>query len=263
MVGSMLPAPQHVGHPHPFVSSAAPPTNLFCAWGQSQTSRPARAQSAAMSPRGTRRSLEEDDDDIGADVEEGSSSAHDGDDLDEGEDAGENESTIGGPASGSTKSSVTSKAKAKAKSRGGKANPSSASGRGGNRGGGRPNKVKAGMKWCGACNKTLGIELFPVGSAFCHADRQAVQNLAYASKTQSQLGWWESVKNNPKKLQKVVKYYHDNCGRSPADGKRKATFKVAAYEEYVRQEDRAHSPSSFRRLHLIRPCVCAASHISS
>lgn len=101
--------------------------------------------------------------------------------------------------------------------------------------GGRPKRAKAGMKRCYACNKDLPIDQFPLGSAHCSNDRQPVQNLASAAKAQGQDTWWAEVIQDPKKLQKVVKAYHQQCPK--VDGKKRAPFKVLTYIEYVRQEE--------------------------
>lgn len=100
---------------------------------------------------------------------------------------------------------------------------------------GRPAKSKAGMKWCSACNRTLPLDKFPSGSAHCANDRQAVQNIAHAARGQNQHEWWEETLKDTKKLQKVVKAYHQQCPR--LEGKKRAPFKVLAYVEYCRQEE--------------------------
>lgn len=171
-----------------------------------------------------------DDDLMNEDLEGGSVSAEDL--ADEAEDNAS--STIGSFAPstsvGSGHGRATAKGKAKAKAKG-LAEPS---GTGGTRCG-RPAKVKAGTKWCKACNKTLPIEQFPAGSAYCHLDKQAVQNIAHAAKSQGEGQWWANILDNPKKLQKVVKHYSQSCGIGPT--KKKSGFKVAAYKEYLKQED--------------------------
>ena len=100
---------------------------------------------------------------------------------------------------------------------------------------GRSKRAKAGVKRCPACNKDLVIDQFPVGSAHCSNDHQPVQNLASAAKAQGQDAWWAEVKRDNKKLQRVVKAYHQQCPR--VDGKKRALFKVLTYIEYVRQQE--------------------------
>ena len=96
-------------------------------------------------------------------------------------------------------------------------------------------KVKVGQKWCAGCNKTLDISVFPNNSAHCADDKRAVDNIYNTAVASNKLKWWMEVKNNPKKLQKVVRQYHVQCPK--VEGKRRAAFRVLEYIEWCYQEE--------------------------
>lgn len=123
---------------------------------------------------------------------------------------------------------------------------------------GRPKKAKLGMKRCPACNKDLPIDQFPVGSSMCSNDKQPVQNLTYAAKAQGQDTWWAEVMRDNKKLQRVIKAYHQQCPK--VDGKKRVPFKVLTYIEYVRQEELVIKDEQYEMMDLRKWIVWHGKH---
>ena len=104
--------------------------------------------------------------------------------------------------------------------------------------GGAPNKDKtAGKKQCKGCMRQLGFDEFPPGSAYCHPDKVATQNLANAAKVQGEekMDWWADVLTKPNKLKRVLAMYHKRHP-PPAKGKRKAPVLMEFMETYRQEE---------------------------
>ena len=104
--------------------------------------------------------------------------------------------------------------------------------------GGAPTKDKTtGKKQCKGCMRQLGFDEFPPGSAYCHPDKVATQNLANAAKVQGEekKDWWADVLTKPNKLKRVLAMYHKRHP-PPAKGKRKAPVLMEFMETYRQEE---------------------------
>jgi hypothetical protein len=113
---------------------------------------------------------------------------------------------------------------------------------------GKYNKAVNGKKLCGCCNKMLPLEKFPAGSSQCLPDRQAIQNLKNASKSQGQDAWWAEVIADPKKLRAVLGNYFTRCPQK--EGKKRAVFPIAQWVEEVRQSESVIRDGVYEMMHV-------------
>ena len=110
------------------------------------------------------------------------------------------------------------------------------------KGGGR-SKIADDYKMCKGCQKAFPRIEMPVGSAYCHPDKRATQNMGKAAKRQKNEQWWESVESCPRLLKRTLIRYHkkfptvmDEDGEMEPGPKKKPKVLIAEFEEEHRQE---------------------------
>ena len=76
--------------------------------------------------------------------------------------------------------------------------------------GGKKNK-----KMCNACGKMQAVEMFSAQAIFCNVGCEAaIKRVRRVCKQQDKIAWFQQVLKNPVRLQRLLKYYAENCPRA-------------------------------------------------
>lgn len=82
------------------------------------------------------------------------------------------------------------------------------------------------------------LEDWPLKAPGCRDCKQAMDNLAYASKVQREEEWWRETRKDPKALQDAVRKYHESCPVDKETKKRLGKFNIVKYLEEFRSVSR-------------------------
>ena len=93
--------------------------------------------------------------------------------------------------------------------------------------------IAKGKRQCAGCLKVFDAMVFPTNSVLCIQDKKAMSNLYHAAKAQGESDWLQEARQDPKKLQALLKAYHARCP-DPPQGKRRGKPVILELREAVR-----------------------------
>ncbi len=75
-------------------------------------------------------------------------------------------------------------------------------------------------KKCKLCKKWYGLEEFPLNSSYCREDKRTVDCLHHQATSQGKLEWFQEVRQDPDRLEQLVKKFNEKCPKVGPKAKR-------------------------------------------
>lgn len=92
-----------------------------------------------------------------------------------------------------------------------------------------------GKRQCQGCFKMFDAASFPINSTYCLDDKQALNNIYNAAKSQNELDWYHATVADAQRREALLRSYHSRCPPATAGKKRKsATGQLMHFKEEVR-----------------------------
>ena len=93
-------------------------------------------------------------------------------------------------------------------------------------------KAKEEKKKCKLCKKWYCLDEFPLNSSYCREDKRTVDCLYHQAIAQGKLEWYQEVRQDPDRLEQLVKKFNEKCPKTGPKSKRGAFSLVTFIEEY-------------------------------